>query len=219
MNKVSRNVVWSDPRAEQPCGEELGNQNDADFKIANDLADKIAGIVTNGYSNRDIVKNLISNSIREQIRQYLREYDNVAAEDMLNSLKGWKLGDLKGWTSEVDFDHARHGKLSSFGDEVAELINKYKAENQLQRVREQILNFTPEPDSITENNDGQVWISNVLTIIDDELGIGKEVPEETDDEVGQSKSPGISRHETDEENSTKGIINFNDDLDDDEEIT
>jgi hypothetical protein len=171
MSKVSKNVVWSDPRAEECCGEEIGNSidNDAYGKMSKHLAEIIAGIVTDSYGNRGIIKNLIFNAIVDQIRQYLREYDNVAAEDMLNSLKGWKLGEIKGWTSEVDFDSARHAKLSSFGDEVKELINKYKAENQLQRVREQILGLNPEPDSVTENNDGKIWLSNVLTIIDEEL--------------------------------------------------
>jgi hypothetical protein len=171
MNKVTKNIVWNDPRAEQCCGEEIGNSidNDAYFKIANDLANKIAEIVTSSYANRDIIKNLISNAIREQIKQYLREYDNVVAEDMLNTLKGWKLGELKGWTSEVDFDHARHAKLSSFGDEVAELINKYKKENQLQKVKDKILLLKPIPGTELDSNDGQVWLSNVLTIIDEEL--------------------------------------------------
>ena len=196
--RINKNVVWSDPTAEQCCHESMGKENDADFKIANDLADKIAAIVTSGYGNREIVKNLISNAIVEQIRQYLREYDNEAAEDILNSLKSkWKLGELKGWTSEVDFDHARHAKLSSFGDEVAELIKKYKKDNQLMKVREQILKLNPE--AKTDVGDGKIWLSNVLTIIDEELNINKKEDVSTDEnpEPTQFKSPGVSLIERD----------------------
>lgn len=196
MNKVNKNVVWSDPRAEQCCGEEISNSsnssdNDAYGKIANDLASKIAEIITNSYSNRNIVKNLISNAIRDQIRQYLREYDNVVAEDMLNTLKGWKLGDLKGWTSEVDFDNARHAKLSSFGDEVGELINKYKNLNQLLKVKDKILLLTPEPSSVTDNNDGKIWLSNVLTIIDEELGINEKLEQTSSETTNEITKTGI----------------------------
>ena len=179
--RINKNVVWSDPTAEQCCHESMGKENDADFKIANDLADKIAAIVTSGYGNREIVKNLISNAIVEQIRQYLREYDNVAAEDMLNSLKGWKLGELKGWTSEVDFNHARHAKLSSFGDEVTELIKNYRDNNSLVKIRKQILKLNPIPGTELDNNDGKIWLSNVLTIIDEELGVNKKEVVSTDE--------------------------------------
>jgi len=181
--KISRGKVWSDPTAEKGCGGEINEgQNDVHNKIANNLANKIAEIVTNSYANRDIIRNLIANAIREQIRQYLREYDNVVAEDILNSLKGWKLGEIKGWMSEIDFEYARHGKLSTFGDELRKEFERLKEQNQLERVKKRIMMLNPEPDSLCENNDGKIWLSNVLTIIDEEMGIKEKptLPEETD---------------------------------------
>ena len=186
--KISRGKVWSDPTAEKGCGGEINDgQNDVHNKIANNLANKIAEIVTNSYANRDIIRNLIANAIREQIRQYLREYDNVVAEDILNSLKGWKLGDIKGWQAEIDFEYARHGKLSSFGDELKREFDRLKHNNQLERVKKQVLALNPEPDSVTENNDGKIWLSNVLNIIDEELN---PKPPETTDEAGDPKYNG-----------------------------
>ena len=181
--RTNRNVVWSDPRNEQPCGEEMNSvDNEAYGKISKDLSDKIADMIGNNWQDKQIIAKLISSSITEQIRQYLREYDNVVAEDILNSLKSWTLGEIKGWTSEVDFDCARHAKLHDFGTEVKDLIKRYKDQNQLVRVREKILGLNPEPDSVLENNDGKIWLSNVLTIIDEELNPPKpkEAPDETE---------------------------------------
>ena len=186
--KISRGKVWSDPTAEKGCGGEINDgQNDVHNKIANNLANKIAEIVTNSYANRDIIRNLIANAIREQIRQYLREYDNVVAEDILNSLKSFKLGEVKGWQAEIDFEYARHGKLSSFGDELKREFDRLKHNNQLERVKKQVLALNPEPDSVIESNDGKIWLSNVLNIIDEELN---PKPPETTDEAGDPKYNG-----------------------------
>ena len=123
--KTDKNVLWRDPR-EKNMSTEMEKGREEDQIIANHLADKIAGIVTNSYQNRDIIKNLIANTIRDQIYEYLREYENIVAEDILNSLKAWELGEIKGWTSEIDFEYARHGKLSTFGKELAKEFNRLK---------------------------------------------------------------------------------------------
>ena len=195
--KISRGKVWSDPTAEKGCGGEINDgQNDAYFKIANNLANKIAEIVTNSYANRDIIRNLIANAIREQIRQYLREYDNVVAEDILNSLKGWKLGEIKGWQAEIDFEYARHGKLSSFGDELKEEFDKLKKQNQLERVKDRVMSLNPIPGSGNDKG-GQIWLSNVLTIIDEEMNVDRESPAEEKTDIPEFKSPGVPRKEKD----------------------
>ena len=187
---ISKGKVWSDPTAEKGCGGEINDgQNDAYNKIANNLANKIAEIVTNSYANRDIIRNLIANAIREQIRQYLREYDNVVAEDILNSLKGWKLGEIKGWQAEIDFEYARHGKLSSFADELRKEFDRLKKENNLEQIKQKIISLKPIPGTECDNQDGKIWLSNVLGIIDEEMGIGKEVPEET--EKTDNPTPGV----------------------------
>jgi hypothetical protein len=175
MTKIKRGVLWSDPTADRNSGE-MEKPQDEYEKIANDLADKIAEIITNGYANRDIVKNLIASAIKEQIRQYLREYDNVVAEDILNSLKGWKLGEIKGWMSEIDFEYARHGKLSTFGDELKKHFEKLQDESALHRVKKRIMALNTEPLKTAANGDGTIWKSNVLTIIDEELNPKKEEP-------------------------------------------
>lgn len=174
MNKVKRNVVWKDPRCESDCISEFMNPNDsADYKISVDISNIIADVIGNDYEDKKIVSKLLNNLIGEQIKQYLREYDNVVAEDILSTLKRWKLGKLKKWLSNVDFDHARHAKLSSFANEVAELINKYKEENQLQKVKDKILLLNFEPGTNNDTADGKVWLSNIMMIIDEELSTAK----------------------------------------------
>ena len=201
--KISRGKVWSDPTAEKGCGGEINEgQNDVHNKITNNLANKIAEIVTNSYANRDIIRNLIANAIREQIRQYLREYDNVVAEDILNFLKGWKLGDIKGWQAEIDFEYARHGKLSSFGDELKEEFDKLKKQNQLERVKSRVMALNTEPLKTAANGDGVIWKSNVLTIIDEEMNVHRESPAEEKTNApnimkNEFKSPGVPRKEKD----------------------
>ena len=198
MGEITKNVVWSDPRADREMpGESMSKENDADFKIAKDLSNKIADMIGNDWQDKQTIAKLIESAIIDQIRQYLREYDNEVASDILDSLESWTLGEVKGWSSEIDFDNARHAKLHSFGEEIKELIERYKKENQLQQVKEKILLLNPESDSTCENGDGKIWLSNVLTIIDEELN-----PPE------KKKGPPEIR--------IQGEIKFNDDLDDDE---
>lgn len=165
---TNRNVVWTDPSADQNIGETLGTP-DIHNKIANDLGGIIANLITSSYENRELVKNLIANGIREQIKQYLREYDNVVAEDILNNLKVFKLGEIKGWESEVDFEYATHGKLSTFGHELKKEFERLKTKNQLEQVKKRVIGLNPIPGTECDNNDGKIWLSNVLTIIDEEM--------------------------------------------------
>lgn len=182
MKKTEKGVVWQDPRAEQSMLETMEINDDAHFKISRNLADKISKIIGHHYNDQLIIAKLIHDSIEDQIRQYLREYDNEVALDIVRSLKGeWALGDIKKWSAEVDWDNARHAKLFSFGSEIEEHIKKLQDESALHRVKERVLRMNPEPDSTTDNNDGKVWISNVLTIIDEELNPRKqESPNESE---------------------------------------
>lgn len=180
MNRTTRGVVWSDPTTDMAAPMENIKENDVDFKIANDLSDKIANLIGTSYADKPIIAKLINAAIQEQIRQYLREYDNVVAEDVLNGLKGWILSEIKGWTSEVDFSNARHAKLYSFGEELKKEFDLLRDNNCLLKVRERIEKLNTEPLKTADNGDGVIWKSNVLTIIDEEMGVGKEEPETTD---------------------------------------
>lgn len=201
--KIKKNVVWNDPRAEQ-LGESINTNEDAHDKIARSLSNVIAHVISDTYEDKKVIGKLLKNLITEQIRQYLREYDNVVAEDILKSMTGWKLRDFKIWESDVDWDNARHTKLSTFADEIAKVISSYEKNNQLQKVKENILLLNPDSSSKTDDGDGKIWLSNVLSIIDEELDIDKNTI---------FVSPGVPVKENYETTQTEII--FNDGLDDD----
>jgi len=182
MNKITRGVLWSDPTADRNEGQIESLDKEDHNQIAKDLSEKIADMIGNNYQDKQVIAKLIQSAIKDQIRQYLREYDNVVAEAILNSLKNQHLGEIKGWMSEIDFEYARHGKLSTFGRELKEEFDRLKKENQLEKIKKRIMGLNPITSTMCENNDGQVWLSNVLTIIDQEMGIKEKptLPEETD---------------------------------------
>lgn len=127
MSRVKRGVVWSDPKNESEMIQS-GNielNNDTTNKIAKDISEIISNLIGNNYEDKMIITKLIYHAILEQIKQYIREYDNIAAKDIGTSLFDWSM-DLPFKVFDnvnIDFDHARHAKLSSAGEYIKNYIN------------------------------------------------------------------------------------------------
>ena len=98
-------------------------------KASRVLADKISQVISNEYISQHIIAKLISNLIENQMNQFFEEHENLMAETIFNSFKN----ELIGWhpdknklisfnTETPDYEHARHGKLSTFARELREKI-------------------------------------------------------------------------------------------------
>lgn len=187
---VRKNVIWKDPRCDEDCKEASAGFSPLDEpagKISADLGEMIASILVS-YDAKDVVKKLIYNAIHEQVKQYIREYDNVVATDMLQSMKGgWSLGEIKDWKSEVSFSNARHAKLYDFTKEVANEFKKRTNPNELVSVvKEMTVNETNQLD----NNDGLVYVSDVVKLINKFFNGPVETDKQTEtDEQTQIKQP------------------------------
>ena len=182
---VKRGVVWSDPRSELE-GHGMESNNEPANKITKDIANNIANILV-PYGSTNIVSKLIQHAILEQVKQYIREYDNVAAEDILRSLKdGWKLGEIKKWKAKVDVDYARHAKLSSFGDELTTEFKRIKKFNDPKELIEKI--WAIKPTLVLDTGDGDVNVKDVIDVIlehykvpvDADIGITEETTDKAE---------------------------------------
>lgn len=133
MSNTTDGVVWSDPNKEFPMHEAMNMGNEPHNKIANHIANMISEVLTKDYEAKLVIKNLIKNLLEVQMYTFLQEYDNVVAEDILQSFiselnvdwdnAGNQVNNgVKFATKHPDYGHARHAKLSSFARELREKI-------------------------------------------------------------------------------------------------